>query len=269
MSDELRHYGVKGMRWGVRRYQNYDGSLTAAGKARYGHSKRTYASPQRRGNAVRNVVSDLLSRIRPSRTQTLETDYTRTEGQYEKLSQLKRKVRPSPPEDDALKANPRYEHQPGKIENCTFCVSAMELRRRGYDVIARSRATAAPANIFKNWFKGAKLSYIQIMRREGESRKEWASRSYARLTRRLERQGPGASGALLMYMTQLNAGHAVYYWVGEDGKVRFYDGQSGKSGENLNRLFAIADPEEYVYYRLDHLELDDRATESVRSNPQR
>lgn len=32
---ELYHYGVKGMRWGVRRYQNQDGSLTNAGKKRY------------------------------------------------------------------------------------------------------------------------------------------------------------------------------------------------------------------------------------------
>ena len=31
---ELMHWGVKGMRWGVRRYQNKDGSLTAAGKKR-------------------------------------------------------------------------------------------------------------------------------------------------------------------------------------------------------------------------------------------
>lgn len=30
------HSGVKGMRWGVRRYQNYDGSLTNAGRKRYG-----------------------------------------------------------------------------------------------------------------------------------------------------------------------------------------------------------------------------------------
>lgn len=33
-STELAHYGVKGMKWGVRRYQNKDGSLTSAGKKR-------------------------------------------------------------------------------------------------------------------------------------------------------------------------------------------------------------------------------------------
>ena len=32
--NELRHYGIKGMRWGIRRYQNPDGSLTPAGRKR-------------------------------------------------------------------------------------------------------------------------------------------------------------------------------------------------------------------------------------------
>ena len=34
---ELYHHGIKGMKWGVRRYQNTDGSLTNAGKKRAEH----------------------------------------------------------------------------------------------------------------------------------------------------------------------------------------------------------------------------------------
>lgn len=34
--EELQHHGIKGQKWGVRRYQNEDGSLTAKGKQRYG-----------------------------------------------------------------------------------------------------------------------------------------------------------------------------------------------------------------------------------------
>lgn len=34
--NELIHYGIKGQKWGLRRFQNPDGTLTAAGKRRYG-----------------------------------------------------------------------------------------------------------------------------------------------------------------------------------------------------------------------------------------
>lgn len=36
----LAHHGIKGQKWGIRRYENPDGSLTEAGKARYGRSQR-------------------------------------------------------------------------------------------------------------------------------------------------------------------------------------------------------------------------------------
>lgn len=35
-SPELYHHGIKGQKWGVRKYQNPDGTLTTAGRERYG-----------------------------------------------------------------------------------------------------------------------------------------------------------------------------------------------------------------------------------------
>lgn len=49
--NELYHWGIKGQRWGVRRYQNPDGSLTPAGKKRY---QRTLSDDAKEAQKLRN-----------------------------------------------------------------------------------------------------------------------------------------------------------------------------------------------------------------------
>lgn len=51
--NELRHWGIPGMKWGVRRFQNRDGSLTTAGKVRrdYGDGADELGSYARSGKS--------------------------------------------------------------------------------------------------------------------------------------------------------------------------------------------------------------------------
>ena len=70
-SDELCHYGVLGMKWGIRRYQNKDGSLTASGKKqkKLSADDRSHISEKSRRSKLTNeqTIEELKKLTAPSR----------------------------------------------------------------------------------------------------------------------------------------------------------------------------------------------------------
>lgn len=66
MSNEIQHHGIKGQKWGVRRFQNDDGSLTAAGRKRYGEDRyKTYDDGRieiEKGAELQRILDGVISK---------------------------------------------------------------------------------------------------------------------------------------------------------------------------------------------------------------
>lgn len=132
----IEHYGVKGMHWGIRRYQNKDGSLTPVGKRKYEDAP---VDDKSRKKAARQASKDLnkLDKIRAAKTRYKAL----TEEEYSKLENRKKTDRLQKKMEQFKEGSKRYESQLKEVNKKTNDI-LKTLERNGFNVSRKETAYA-------------------------------------------------------------------------------------------------------------------------------
>lgn len=254
-------HGIIGQKWGIRRYQYADGSLTPEGRARYGNGA------GRRSNDATVQGSKKLN-------------YSLKKEEYEdRMKQI---------QDDAKKVNGGLSaalFAQNRDNNCAYCSTAYELRRRGYDV--KAAESIAGVDLIGHpdlMFKGAKANLLvdntdykkdkngnYILDKDGEKQLTFSAQLFNKggitkqqfnnIENELVKQGEGARGNIFgMFAGSAYAGHSLAYEI-VNGKLCIIDAQVGTvhDGSSITKS-AYQDLQNFreVYYtRTDNLKVND------------
>lgn len=141
---ELIHWGIKGMKWGVRRYQNKDGSLTPAGKKRVAAEKNALKERERsiktreKERAERDKLNAKKAEL-DAREQALNGGKTKRKS---KLAGLKKTVSDN---DTSTRAKSISEMTNEELQAYT---TRMQLEKNYYDA-QRNLASVTPKQVSK------------------------------------------------------------------------------------------------------------------------
>ena len=89
----LMHHGVKGMKWGIRRYRNYDGTLTNKGKKRLAKNVRKLGGKHRSINdveddvrkALNDEIGHIISKESLSKLKKAASDWSKKDSELESI----------------------------------------------------------------------------------------------------------------------------------------------------------------------------------------
>ena len=236
--DSLQHHGILGQKWGVRRFQEYDGSYTQAGRERYGYgpARTTNESGEKIGVLVElaslagiglgaAAIGDAIHDAKVSKD-IKNWEVNRQMEQTDKTTGLKLKSDTNASiKDDMKMINREYAYgifkrtafsidsskTMGHTENCMLCTTALDLKRRGYDVKAGASPEGYYAKDLTNWYKEKKAPTMG---------------RFNKIVEELNKQPEGSYGNFMVYWKE-GGGHSMFYRI-EDGKAVIYDAQSNK-----------------------------------------
>lgn len=284
-STSLSHHGILGQKWGVRRYQNKDGSLTSVGKARYGSSTASATSVsdfyknrdhKTEDKVVNKTSASLAAKVAlgvVTMNPFLIADAVNqgigaasAAGKVAKVdkmlaantnvdpkSGLKVKKSEMTEKEDLKMVNPAFKNlQDNSKSNCMLCTTTYDLRRRGYDVTAGKASVGYNNADLKRWYPNVEPKSVNF---EHTPTEVFTHKNLIEATTNaLVSQGDGARGNLMVRWASGGlAGHSMAYEV-SNGSVKILDGQANKIYSNPASILRRCSSAEYA--RLDNVEPD-------------
>lgn len=183
-------------------------------------------------------------------------DKLRTKLDKDKETGLPLKKKEMTPKEDIKHVNPGFKNgERDTSNNCPFCVTAYELRRRGFDVRAgKTEKGRTQGDISKFYKENKPFTNVNFEGKDKEhipTAKDIANT----ITENLLKNNPEGSRGTMSLNWKSGGGHVINYEI-KDGKVILLDGQSNKV-YNINNLAERMHPYAgFGYLRTDNLTPD-------------